>query len=63
VRTIKTASGATAAQIVYFSDRGSRDIEHIGSADDDAGMEGNGLAGRVDDGRTPCCWHVLESAA
>ena len=39
VRTVKTASGATAAQIVYSSHRGSRDIEHIGSAHDDAELE------------------------
>ena len=36
VRTVRTASGATAVQIVWFSRRGSRDIEHIGSAHDDA---------------------------
>ena len=30
VRTVKTASGATAVQIVYSSHRGSRDIEHLG---------------------------------
>ncbi len=29
---VKTASGATAVQIVYSSRRGSRDIEHLGSA-------------------------------
>jgi hypothetical protein len=34
VRTVKTASGATAVQIVYSSRRGSRDIEHLGSAHD-----------------------------
>jgi hypothetical protein len=39
VRTVKTASGATAVQIVYSSLRGLRDIEHIGSARDDAGLE------------------------
>jgi Transposase DDE domain len=39
VRTVTTASGATAVQIVYSSRRGSRDIEHIGSARDDAGLE------------------------
>ena len=39
VRTVKTASGATAGQIVYSSHRGSRDIEHIGSAHDDAWLE------------------------
>jgi hypothetical protein len=32
VRTVKTASKATAVQIVHSSRRGSRDIEHIGSA-------------------------------
>jgi hypothetical protein len=30
--------GATAVQIVYTSRRGSRDIEHIGSAHDDVEM-------------------------
>jgi Transposase DDE domain len=39
VRTVKTASGATAVQIVYSSRCGSRDIEHIGSAHDDAELE------------------------
>jgi hypothetical protein len=34
-----TASGATAVQIVRSSRRGSRDIEHIGSAHDGAGVE------------------------
>lgn len=32
VRTVKTASGATAVQIVHSSRRGSREIEHLGSA-------------------------------
>ena len=32
IRTVKTASGATAVQIVYSHRRSSRDIEHIGSA-------------------------------
>jgi hypothetical protein len=36
VRTVKTASGATAVQIVYSNRRGSRDIEHIGSAHEEA---------------------------
>ena len=36
VRTVKTASGTTAVQIVYSLRRGARDIEHIGSAHDDA---------------------------
>jgi hypothetical protein len=39
VRTVKTASGATAVQIVHSSYRGSRDIEHVGSAHDDAELE------------------------
>jgi hypothetical protein len=38
MRTVKTASGATAVQIVYSSHRGSRKIEH-GSAHDAAGLE------------------------
>ncbi len=36
---MKTALAATAVQIVHSSRRGSRDIEHIGSAHDDAGLE------------------------
>ena len=32
VRTVKTGSGATAVQIVWSSRRGSRKIEHLGSA-------------------------------
>jgi hypothetical protein len=36
VRTVRTASGARAVQIVHSSRRGSRQIEHIGSAHDDA---------------------------
>src|SRR5258707_6281535 len=36
VRTVKTASGAVAVQIVHWSRRGSPDVEHIGSANDDA---------------------------
>jgi hypothetical protein len=39
VRTVKTASGATAVQIVYSCHRGSRQIEHIGSAHDDGELE------------------------
>lgn len=35
VRTVKTASGATAVQIVHSNRRGSRQIEHIGSAHDE----------------------------
>ena len=36
VRTVKTKSGATAVQIVYSSRRGSCEIEHLGSAHDEA---------------------------
>jgi transposase len=36
VRTVKTGSGATAVQIVHSSRRGARDIEHVGSAHDEA---------------------------
>ena len=39
VRTVKTASGATAVQIVHSNRRGSRDIEHIGSAHTPAEVE------------------------
>ena len=39
VRTVKTASGARAVQIVHSKLRGSRDIEHVGSAHTDADLE------------------------
>ena len=39
VRTVKTASGAVAVQIVHSNRRGSRDIEHIGSAHTPAEVE------------------------
>ena len=39
VRTVKTASGATAVQIVHSNRRGSREIEHIGSAHSAADVE------------------------
>jgi hypothetical protein len=39
VRTVKTAPGAAAVQIVYSSHRGSRDSDHIASAHDDADLE------------------------
>jgi hypothetical protein len=39
VRTVKTSSGATAVQIVYSYHHGSRQIEHLGSAHDEAGVE------------------------
>src|ERR1700722_17871908 len=35
VRTVKTASGATAVQVVWSWRRGSRSIEHVGSAHDE----------------------------
>jgi hypothetical protein len=38
VRTVKTSSGAIAVQIVWSSRRGSRSIEHIGSAHDEAAL-------------------------
>ncbi len=38
VRTVKTSSGATAVQVVWSSRRGSRNIEHLGSAHDEAGV-------------------------
>jgi len=39
MRTVKTTSGATAVQVVWFSHRGSREIEHLGSARDEAELE------------------------
>jgi hypothetical protein len=39
LRTVKTASGATAVQIVHSNRRGSREIEHIGSARSPAEVE------------------------
>ncbi len=39
VRTVKTASGAVAVQIVHSNRRGSREIEHIGSAHTPAEVE------------------------
>jgi hypothetical protein len=39
VRTVKSASGVTAVQNVWSSRRGSRRIEHLGSAHDDAELE------------------------
>ncbi len=49
LRTVKTASGARAVQIVHSSRRGSRDIEHIGSAHDDAALEGQITIGLLTD--------------
>jgi hypothetical protein len=38
VRTVKTSSGATAVQVVWSTRRGSRKIEHLGSAHDETGV-------------------------
>jgi hypothetical protein len=46
VRTVRTASGATAVQIVWSSRRGSRSIEHVGSAHDHAELEALKAAAR-----------------
>jgi hypothetical protein len=46
VRTVKTASGATAVQIVYSSRRGSRTIEHLGSAHNAGELEALKAAAR-----------------
>jgi hypothetical protein len=39
VRTVKTSSGAQAVQIVYSNRRGSRALEHIGSAHDEVELD------------------------
>ena len=39
VRTVKTASGATAVQIVHGKRRGARRLEHVGSAHDERELE------------------------
>jgi hypothetical protein len=53
VRTVKTKSGATAVQVVWSSRRGSREIEHIGSAHDDAELALKAAAGqRIAAGQT-----------
>ena len=46
VRTVKTKSGATAVQVVWSSRRGSRSIEHIGSAHDEPELEALKAAAR-----------------
>jgi hypothetical protein len=46
VRTVKTSSGATAVQIVWSTRRGSRQIEHLGSAHDDGEVEALKAAAR-----------------
>jgi hypothetical protein len=61
---VRTASGATAVQIVWSSRRGSRDIEHLGSAHDEAklamlkaaaGQRIAGGQGELDLGVEPAC--------
>jgi hypothetical protein len=46
VRTVKTSSGATAVQIVYSSRRGSRRIDHLGSAHSEEELEALKAAAR-----------------
>jgi hypothetical protein len=46
VRTVKTRSGAIAVQIVWSSRRGSRNIEHVGSAHDESEVEAFKAAAR-----------------
>jgi hypothetical protein len=46
VRTVKTRSGAIAVQIVWSSRRGSRSIEHVGSAHDESELEALKAAAR-----------------
>jgi len=46
VRTVKTASGAIAVQIVWSTRRGARQIEHLGSAHDDGEVEALKAAAR-----------------
>lgn len=46
VRTVRTASGAVAVQIVWSTRRGSRNIEHLGSAHDEGEVEALKAAAR-----------------
>jgi len=46
VRTVNTASGATAVQIVYAKRRGARRMEHVGSAHDEQELEALKAAAR-----------------
>ena len=54
VRTVRTSSGAVAVQVVWKSRRGSRDIEHLGSAHTDAEVQvfKAVAAQRIADGQT-----------
>jgi hypothetical protein len=53
VRTVRTSSGATAVQIVHSSRRGSRSIEHLGSAHTPEEVEGLKAAAkqRIEEGQ------------
>lgn len=53
VRTVPTASGATAVQIVWSTRRGSRKIEHLGSAHTPEEVEALQAAAkqRIEDGQ------------
>ena len=53
VRTVKTSSGATAVQIVHSSRRGSRNIEHLGSAHDEVELAALKAAAAAAVGRGP----------
>ncbi len=46
VRTVRTASGATAVQVVYSKQRGARRMEHVGSAHDEQELEALKAAAR-----------------
>src|SRR5436305_5789617 len=46
MRTVKTSSGAIAVQVVWSSRRGSRQIEHLGSAHDEVELEALKAAAR-----------------
>jgi hypothetical protein len=46
VRTVKTSSGAIAVRVVWSSRRGSRSIEHLGSAHDESELEALKAAAR-----------------
>jgi hypothetical protein len=46
MRTVKTSSGATAAQIMWSTRRGSRQIKHLGSAHNDSEVEALKAAAR-----------------
>lgn len=60
MRTVRTASGATAVQIVYSSRRGSRQIEHVGSAHDEAELAAlrTAAAARLAAGQAELDWDL-----